>query len=203
MEFHLNLRLPHLPLRICTQKPLNDDELLAFCQGNEVLRIEREPTGEISIMSPSGLDANEGESELHFQLRLWTKRTGRGHAYNSNAGFALRDGAMRAPDAAWVSNAKANALTATQRRGFPPICPEFIVELLSPSDRLADLQLKMQEWIANGAELAWLIDPERQVVEVYRPGVPVPDVHEGATSVFGEGPVAGFVLELTPIWNPA
>jgi Uma2 family endonuclease len=203
MEFPISLRVPQLPLRLCLQQPMNDEELLAFCRDNEALRIEREPSGEISIMSPSGFDANDGESEIHYQLISWAKSVRSGRALNSNAGFTLRDGAMRAPDACWVSDAKADGLTAKQRRGFPPICPEFVIELRSPSDRLPELQAKMREWISNGAELAWLIDPERQMVEVYRPGAESPDLLEGVTSVMGEGPVAGFILELTPIWNPA
>ena len=203
LHLDLDLQLPQLPLRLCMQQPLTNDELLVFCRENDIFRIEGESKGEISITSPSGFDANDGESEIHFQLRLWSKGSGGGHAYNSNAGFTLRDGAMRAPDAGWVSDAKIKALTSKQRRGFSPICPELIVELRSPSDRLPDLQAKMHEWIANGAELAWLIDSERQVVEIYRPGTADPDVLEGVTSVSGEGPVAGFVLDLTPVWNPA
>jgi Uma2 family endonuclease len=107
---------------------------------------------------------------------------------------------MRSPDAALVSWPRWNALSEKQQESFPPICPEFVIELRSPSDRLAPLQEKMYEWIANGTELAWLVDPSRKAVEIYRPGREV-EVLEGASAVEGEGPVAGFVLELGKVWG--
>ncbi len=201
MEFEL--RISDLPIRVCTGQPMTEKDLLRFCSRNDALRIEREPNGELSIMSPAGSESSKANARITAQMLRWADEDGRGTTFDSNAGFQLRSGAMRSPDASWVSWTQWNGLTREQKRGFAPICPDFVIELRSPSDRLADLQAKMHEWVANGAELAWLVDPERQAVEVYRPGVATPHVLEGVSSVAGEGQVAGFVLDLAPIWNPA
>ena len=205
MEFQniFQLRVTALPVRLCTEKPLTDEELLDFCSLNRDVRVERDGKGELLIMSPSGGNAGRGELRIASQLLNWAESEGKGVALGATSGFRLRGLTMRAPDAAWVSSPRWNALTPKQLDSFPPVCPEFIIELRSPSDRLPELQAKMREWISNGAELAWLIDPERQMVEVYRPGAVSPDLLEGVTSVMGEGPVAGFILDLPPIWNPA
>lgn len=120
-------------------------------------------------------------------------------ALGPNSGVTLPDGSVRAADAAWVSWERWNALTHEQQKGFAPICPQFVIELRSESDSLPQLQEKMRLWLANGAELAWLIDPSRKVVEIYRLGKPV-ELQEGYTAVYGEDPVGGFVLELSRIW---
>ena len=190
-----------LPVRLRFDRPMSDEELLRFCAKNDLLRIEREPNGELTVMSPSGSGTGNANAHLIFQLVRWAEEDGRGTAFDSNAGFRLNDGSMRSPDAAWVSWSRWNALAPEQQRGFAPVCPEFVLELRSPSDRLPELQAKMGEWLRNGTELAWLIDPERKAIEVYRPGGAGPDVLEGVTSVFGEGPVEGFVLELSRVWK--
>lgn len=107
---------------------------------------------------------------------------------------------MRAADASWISWPRWNALSKEQQQGFAPICPEFVIEVRSPSDRLEEVRGKISMWIANGAELAWLVDPERKAVEVYRPGRE-PEVLESVSVVYGEGPVGGFVLALARIWG--
>ncbi len=193
-----------LPLRICLEHPMSDEELLQFCAANDVLRIEREPNGELIVMSPTGTGAGQTDSEINFQLGLWARTMDAVVVFGSSTGFRLRDGSMRSPDAATASREQWNALAPEQRRrGFAPLCPRFVIELRSPSDRLPDLQAKMGEWLRNGTELAWLIDPERRVVEIYRPAGNGPEVlHEPAT-VQGEGPVAGFVLETERLWQEA
>ncbi len=189
-------------MRIRPNVPLTDEELLRFCAENDLLRIEREPNGELTVMSPTGTGMGEADSELNFQLRAWARETNSGAVFSSSTGFRLRDGSMRSPDASWMSWSRWNAVPPEQKKhGFAPVCPEFVIELRSPTDRLSDLEAKMGEWIRNGAELAWLIDPERQVVEVSRPGLDRVDVLEGVTSVAGEGSVAGFVLDLAKIWQ--
>ena len=122
------------------------------------------------------------------------------NTFDSSAGFRLRDGSVRSPDAAWVAWPRWNVLSEKQREEFPPICPEFVIELRSPSDRLPELQAKMRLWVANGAEVAWLVDPARKTVEVYRAGREA-EVVEGGSAVEGDGPVAGFVLELGRVWG--
>jgi Uma2 family endonuclease len=190
-----------LPIRVRPERALSDEELLRLCAANDVLRIESEPNGELTVMSPSGSGTGNANAQITYQLVKWAEEDGRGTAFDSNAGFRLPDGSVRSPDASWISWPKWNALTAEQVRGFSPICPEFVVELRSPGDSLQALRRKMQHWIANGAELAWLIDPERKIVEVYRPSQTEPDVHDQPTAVYGEGPVGGFALELARIWR--
>ena len=199
MEF--SIAAIDLPIRIRPQRQMSDEELLRFCAANELLRIEREPNGELSVMSPSGTGTGLSNAYLTYQLVKWADEDGRGTAFDSNTGFTLSDGSVRSPDASWTTWAKWNSLSEEQQKGYAPLCPEFIVELRSPSDPLPALQDKMTHWLRNGAELAWLIDPERQTVEVYRPGAETPDVLPGVTAVYGEGPVAGFVLEMSRIWR--
>ncbi len=179
---------------------MTDDELLLFCAKNEGLRIESEPDGELIVMSPTGAEGGQADSEINYQLQSWARGSNSGVVFSSSTGFRLPDGSMRSPDASWIPWSRWNALTREQQRTFAPICPEFVIELRSPSDRLSDLQTKMGQWLRNGAELAWLIDPERRVVEAYRPGAQ-PEVLEGVASVCGEGTVAGFCLELGRLWQ--
>lgn len=190
-----------LPVRLRTERPMSDDELLAFSSANDALQIEREPNGELTIMSPTGGEAAEADAEILYQLAAWARTGNAGATFGPSAGFRLRDGSVRSPDAAFLSWPVWNAISREERRKFVPACPEFVIELRSPTDRLKSVHEKMQQWINNGAELAWLIDPERQIVEVYRPGQEKPDVLEGVSAVYGEGPVAGFVLELARIWQ--
>jgi Uma2 family endonuclease len=198
MQFALaNLELP---ARIRLERPLTDEELMRFCAANEMVRVERDANGELIVMSPSGSGTGQKNSELNYQLTAWARETSSGVTFDSNAGFTLPDGSMRSPDAAWIAWPRWNALTKEEQDRFAPICPEFVIELRSPSDSLPELQAKMQLWIANGAELAWLIDPSRKAVEVYRPGREA-EVLEGGSAVEGDGPVAGFVLELGRVWG--
>ncbi len=200
IPFHL-ANLP-LPLRICLEHPMSDEELLQFCAANDVLRVEREPNGELTVTSPTGTGAGQTDSEINLQLGLWARAADAVVVFGSFTGFRLPDGSMRSPDAATASRAQWETLTPEQRRrGFAPLCPQFVIELRSPSDRLPDLQAKMGEWLRNGVQLAWLIDPERQAVEIYRPGIARPEVLERPVNVQGEGPLAGFVLETECIWQ--
>ncbi len=188
------------PLRLRTERPMNDEEFMRFSGVNEPLRMEQESNGEILVMSPTGMEGAGSNADLTGELVLWARQDGRGKVFDSNAGCRLPDGSVRAADAAWVSWPRWNALSRDEQRRFSPLCPEFLIELRSPSDRLADLQAKMRMWLANGAELAWLIDPERRIVEIYRPGRE-PEIVEGMSAVEGEGPVSGFTIELARIWT--
>ena len=179
---------------------MTDEELMRFSAENELLRMEREPNGEIIVMSPTGFDGGGVETEVATELTLWARQDGRGRAYGPNTGVTLPDTSVRAADAAWVSTARVASLTAQQRQGYAPVCPEFVIEVRSKSDSLKLLQTKMRQWIDNGVELAWLIDPQRKVIEVYRPNEQV-EIHEDPTSVQGTGPVRGFELVLSRIWT--
>jgi len=199
----VNLALPEIdqPIRLRFDRPMTDEELLRFCARNDMARIERDANGELIVMSPTGMEGGGVEGDVFGELRNWALEDRRGKAYGPNAGFTLPDSSMRAADASWVSWPRIHALTPEQREGFAPICPEFVIEVRSASDRLEPLQDKMWMWLANGAELAWLVDPSRKTVEVYRPGAKSADVLEGVTAVYGEGSVGGFVLELSKIWS--
>lgn len=188
-----------LPVRLRFERPMTDEELMRFCAENETALVEREANGEILVMSPAGFGTGKINSRITRCLDEWAEADGRGVVTDSNGGYALPDGSVRAPDAAWVSLHRLETLTEEDKSGFAPVCPEFVIELRSPSDNLPDLQAKMEMWIDNGAEVAWLIDPVRKAVEIYRPGQQ-PEIYEHATSVQGSGPIAGFEFVLARIW---
>jgi len=190
-----------LPVRLRMERPLDEDELLDFCRENDLLRIEQEPTGELSIMSPTGGESGGAEVWIAAQLLNWSGRDGRGRVFSSSTGFRLPNGSMRAPGACWVRSLRWEALSREQRRRFVPLCPDFVVELRSPSDRLKVAQAKVREWIANGAELGWLIDPERKAVEIYRRGTEEPEVRTSLSTMEGEDPIRGFNLDLSHVWD--
>jgi Uma2 family endonuclease len=151
-------------------------------------------------MPPAGGESDYRGVELVAELRGWAKTDGRGTAFGPSAQFFLPDGSGLSPDAAWVSNESLRSISLEQRQKFMPLAPEFIVEVLSPSDRLKAAQKKMEQWIANGVQLAWLIDGDRETVHIYRPHQPI-DTRRGILKLAGEGPVKGFVLQLRSIWQ--
>jgi Uma2 family endonuclease len=189
-----------LPARLRFERPMTDDELFKFCGKNELLRVERDSNGELILQSLSGLVEASANAEITTDLRVWAREDSRGKSFGSNVGFTLPDGSMRSPSGAWMSLQQWNALTPWEQKRFGHVVPEFVIELRSRTDRLAELQKKMSIWISNGVELAWLIDPKRKVVEVYRAGEPV-EVHQNPSSVQGSGPVRGFELVMDRIWS--
>jgi Uma2 family endonuclease len=197
---NLHLDGADFPVRISLDRPMSDSELLRFSSENKGLRIERDKTGEIIVMTPTGNRTGMKSLYIGRMLGNWTEEDGRGYAFDSNTGFSLPDGSMLSPDASWVLANRWDALTEEQKDTYSPICPEFVIELRSPSDRLPPLQEKMQAWLANGTELGWLVDPSRKIVEIYRPGRAMEE-QEGQSGVYGEGPMGGFVLELGKVWG--
>jgi Uma2 family endonuclease len=187
------------PLRLRPNRRMNDDEYFEFCAANSGLRIERTAAGEILIMAPTGGETGHRNTELVAQLHLWAKRDGHGKAFDSNTEFILPDSSALSPDASWIENSRLQTLSRDQKRKFMPLCPDFIVELTSPTDRLSRVRDKMKQWVANGAQLGWLIDADKRTVYVYRPNRD-PEQLTGIEVVHGEGPVAGFVLELADIF---
>jgi Uma2 family endonuclease len=188
-----------LPVRLRFDRPMTDEELMRFCAVNDDLSVEREPNGEILVMTPANIKTSTMNSRINRLLDEWAEADGRGIVSGPDGGYTLPDGSMRAPDAAWVANRRWQALSKEDQGRFAPICPDFVIELRSPSDNLADLQAKMEMWIANGAEVAWLIDPLEKAVSIYRPGEQ-PEVLAQPTSVQGTGPIARFELVLARIW---
>jgi Uma2 family endonuclease len=179
--------------------PMTDDEFYDFCQLYPDFRIERSAEGEIIIMPGTGLETGSRNNEISRQLGNWAIEDGRGEAFDSSTEYLLPSGAGRSPDASWVDKARLAEVTREQRRKFTRICPDFVVELNSPSDRLSRVQQKMREWIENGVRLGWLIDADNRTAYIYRPGRE-PEILVEPPRLEGEGPVAGFVLKLERIW---
>ena len=154
-------------LRLSPVIEMTEDQFLAFCEINHEARIERTAEGELEIMPPAGLYTGSKELDIAAQIRYWARRDGSGIAFGPSAGFTLPNGAVRAPDASWILKSRLAELTAEDKSGFGHICPDFVVELRSRSDRLSVLRAKMDEYIENGARLGWLLDPlDRQCLRV-------------------------------------
>lgn len=191
---------PPLLLRMPPVVTMTDDQFFDFCQINRELRIERTAKGDIIIMTPAGGETSWRNSELVTILNIWAKRDGTGVVFDSSGGFILPNGATRSPDVAWVKRSRLTSLSSLQKKKFLPLCPDFVIELRSPADRLQDLQDKMVEYLANGLQLGWLIDPEARQVYMYRPAGEVEELNEPAT-ISGEPVLVGFVLNIEEIWE--
>lgn len=188
-------------MHVSTREAMTRESYRAFCAANPDLRIELSSEGELIVMAPAYTRTGDQNAELAFQLRAWARQDGTGIAFESSAGFDLPNGSNRAPDASWVLKSRIAALRPEQRQEFLELCPDFVAELRSTSDRLSAVRLKMQEYMACGAKLGWLIDPIERRVWVYRPAMEVEALDEPAT--LAAGPLMpGFVLNLEPIWNP-
>lgn len=197
---NLSLAEFELPIRISGVRPVTDEELLRLSAENEPMRFERDANGEIIVMSPTGTGGGRIESRVYLALGNWAVGDGRGEAVGSTTGFKLADSSIRAADAAWVSHRRLDSVPPEQRKGYWPICPEFVIEIRSESDRPGDLEAKMEQWIVNGAEAGWLIDPIEKAVTIYRPGEE-PEVLANPSSVQGSGPIAGFELVMGRVWD--
>jgi Uma2 family endonuclease len=179
---------------------LTDDQFFELCQTNRDLRFERTATGELIIMVPVGGEGGQRSGRINQQVYNWSDTQDSGLPFDATTGFKLPNNADRSPDAAWVRRDRWDALTPEQKRKFPPLCPDFVVELRSESDSLTTLQAKMQEYLENGAQLGWLIDPKTRQVEIYRAGQPV-EVLQNPETLSGEKVLPGFVLDLQPIFR--
>jgi len=178
---------------------MTDNQFFEFCQLNRDLRIERSAQGDLIIMAPTGSETDGRNFDLIGQLWAWTRQSGTGIGFGSSGGFTLPNGAVRSPDAAWIKLSRWEAIPPEQRQKFAPICPDFVTELRSATDSLKVLQDKMQEYIANGTSLGWLIDPLERKVYVYRPAAPLEELDNPAT-VSADPVLPGFVLNLSRIW---
>lgn len=178
---------------------LSEDNFFYFCQLNSHLRIERNCKGEIIIMSPAGSETGNRNAKLMQQLANWTDIDGTGIEFDSSAGFILPNGATRSPDASWIKLSQWNALSKKEKTKFAPVCPDFVVEIRSPSDSLKLLKDKMQEYIDNGASLGWLIDREKRQLYIYSPNKNVQRLDNPAI-VSGDPVLPGFKLNLAKIW---
>lgn len=179
---------------------LSLEAYLAFCRANPGLRCERTAEGEVVIVPPAGGEGSYRSMKAAAQLDVWAERDGRGRAFDSSVEFLLPDGSALSPDASWVSKESLNRLSLQQRREFLRLAPEFVIEVMSPSDRLKASKTKMERWIANGVELAWLVDGDKETVYVYLQGRG-PATRRGIQELPGEGSVKGFTLNLSAIWR--
>jgi Uma2 family endonuclease len=184
----------HFPLTSMTVQ-----EFYEFCLANQNLRIERNANGEVIIMPPAFSDTGNRNVKISQQLANWSDQDGTGESFDSSAGFTLPNGAMRSPDASWIRLERWNALGDEQKASFAPICPDFVIELRSSSDRLNDLQEKMQEYLSNGILLGWLIDRKNRRVYIYRPHREV-EILDNPETIKGNPELPGFVLQMAKIW---
>jgi Uma2 family endonuclease len=188
------IRLNIQPLQLTNQ------QFFDLCQVNRDVRLERTAQGDMIVMTPAGSETGKQNLSIGSQLWNWNEQTTLGVAFDSSTGFILPNGATRSPDAAWIPQARWDALSADEQEHFLPFCPDFVIELRSPSDALPPLREKMREYMAHGARLGWLIDPQTRQVEVYRQGREVETLDKPAR-VAGEDVLPGFVLNMQKVWD--
>lgn len=189
-----------LVLQIPSSMQMTDEQFFDFCQVNRDLHIERNKFGEISIMPPTGGTTGNRGGNIFGQLWVWSEQDGTGITFDSSTGFKLSTGANRSPDASWIKLQRWNSLSPKQQERFAPICPDFVVELKSPSDNLQTLKEKMEEYIKEpGIQLGWLIDRKQRKVYIYRPGLPE-ECLDNPDTVSGELVLPGFILNMSKVW---
>ncbi|MEH2141153.1 Uma2 family endonuclease [Nostoc sp.] len=189
-----------LVLQIPSSMQMTDEQFFEFCQVNRDLRIERNKFGELVIMPPTGSETGNREVNISGQLWVWSEQDGTGITFSSSTGFKLSTGAERSPDASWIKLERWNALSPKQQEKFAPICPDFVVELKSPSDNLQTLKEKMEEYMNEpGIQLGWLIDRKQRKVYIYRPGLPE-ECLDNPASISGESVLPGFILNMSKVW---
>ncbi len=190
----------NLTLNLPQTWKMSQEQFAELAQINQDVRLELTAKGELIIMPPTGGETGSKNFDLTGQLWLWNRQKRLGKAFDSSTGFVLPNGANRSPDASWIRMERWEALTPEQRKKLLPLCPDFAVELVSESDRLSQIQEKMQEYLENGLRLGWLIDPRTKIVEIYRPNQAV-EVLEFPLTLSGEDVLADFTLSLAEIWD--
>ena len=179
---------------------LTDNQFYQLCRENPEVKFERNAEGKLLIMPPTGGETGNHNFEISVEFGIWNRQTQLGVCFDSSTCFKLPNGANRSPDLAWIRKDRWNALTPEEQEKFPPIAPDFILELMSPSDRLQDTQAKMQEYIDNGVRLGWLINPKMRQVEISRIGQPV-EILVSPQELSGEDVLPEFILNLQIIWR--
>lgn len=188
-----------LPRVLVLDPPISDGEFEALCRDNDNVRLERTKEGAVRMNPPTGGWTGSGNQEISRQLGNWLAAKESGRVFDSSSGFRLPDGSTLSPDASYISEERLRRLPKGGLRGFPHVCPDFVIELRSDSDPLEELKDKMNDWIANGAQLGWLIDPYERQVFVFRPNGSA-EVIMGDV-IAGDGPVQGFILDLSRVWK--
>ena len=191
------------PLSIPRGFRVTPEQFEQLADTEQLVRLELTKTGELIVMSPTGGEAGEKNFNLYIDLGIWNRQTRLGKAFDSSTVFVLPNGARRSPDVSWIRLERWDTLTSQEKRGFPPIVPDFVIELVSPSDlknqRYEDLQVKMQEYLDNGVQLGWLIEPSAKTVEIYRVGQQV-EILNNPQNLSGEDILPGFILDLSEIF---
>ncbi len=179
---------------------LTDEQFYQLCRENADVKFERNAQGKIVIMPPTGGETGKQNFEISVDFGIWNRQARLGVCFDSSTCFKLPNGANLSPDVAWIKQDRWDALTSQQREKFPPIAPDFVLELMSPSDTLEDTRNKMQEYIDNQVKLGWLINRKSRQVEIYRQGQPV-EILNSPTILSGENILPGFILNLQAVWN--
>ena len=191
--------MSQLTLNLNSVIQFNRQQFYEICQANPDLKLERTAEGNLVIMSPTGGETGRKNASLIIQIGLWNEQTQLGVVFDSSTGFSLPNGADRSPDVAWLEKSRWESLSQQQRETFIPLCPDFVIELLSPSDHLKTTQTKLQEYIENGCQLGWLINQKKKTVEIYRPEKKT-EFLKAPSSLSGEDVLSGFTLDLNKIW---
>lgn len=186
-----------IQLRPLHQHSMSDEEFYEFCQNNNHLKFERTKDKVIIIMANTGGKSGIRSMALGAKLWLWNEENQYGKVFDSSTAFRLPNGAVRSPDAAWVALVRWDKLTSEEQEKFPPLCPDFVAEIMSPSDLLKDAQEKMSEWMENGCQLAWLFQPSEQHAWIYRAGQPIEVVEGFSITLSGEEVLTGFAFDLS------
>ena len=179
---------------------LTQEQFYKLCETNPELKLERNVQGELIVMPPTGGETGRSNVSAIFQIAKWNEEKQLGEVFDSSTGFTLPSGADRSPDVSWVEKSRWDSLTKEQKEKFIPLCPDFVIEIMSPSDNLKKLQNKMEEYIENGCRLGWLIKRKKQEVEIYRPGQNV-EILKLPETVSGEDVLPEFVLNMNKIWE--
>ncbi|MGY2880790.1 Uma2 family endonuclease [Thermostichus sp. OS-CIW-28] len=189
-----------LTLNLSPLITLSRADFIRLCAANPELKLERTAQGELVIMSPIGGETGNLNFEIAGEVYVWNRQSGRGKSFDSSTGFSLPSGSDRSPDLAWIPIEKWEALDPSVRQGFLPLCPDFVVEILSPTDSWIQTQAKMQEYMDNGCRLGWLLDPKAKRVMIYRQGQ-APELVEDPETLSGEDVLPGFTLPIRKIWS--
>ncbi|MCU0354971.1 MAG: Uma2 family endonuclease [Cytophagales bacterium] len=186
-----------MQLRFAQDLRMDDEEFFRFCQDNPELKFERTKNGDIIFMALAGGETGANNSQLTTDFSVWNRQTKFGLVFGSNTGFRLSDTSVKSPNVAVVEKSRWESLTVEQRKKFPPLCPDCVLELKSPSDSVKEAQDKMEEWLQNGCRLGWLIDTANQTAYVYRPGQPMEETKGFQDKkLSGENVLSGFELDL-------
>lgn len=179
---------------------LTREQFYQLCEENPDLQLERNAQGELIVMLPTGGETGRSNVNLILQLASWNEQNQLGEVFDSSTGFTLPNGADRSPDVSWIKKSRWDNLTKEQREKFIPLCPDFTIEIMSPSDNLKKVQAKMHEYISNGCRLGWLINRKQQEVEIYRLEQDV-EILKSPQTISGASVLPGFILSFKKIWN--